>query len=291
MAHDLSAWLEQSTGRSWDLDMAAALLLDASPIGTDLDGYSLARNFEKFGLNPDTELVDILDEWSEMLEAATRKREHDEVIRLGIEAPFSNSAAALFHAPEGEPLSGTVFRIHGDRLGRCAFVPEEGALDESTGELCVLSIGLEDVEIVGPSGPSADSLHVAALAAVDAYENDEMMQRLGRQADLDIGMFDADVMEMVAAREATGVSHLSAHLDLISHLMESSRDAMEDDNPSRVWVSSLLCAAAARRVAMLSGDVPDAVTTRDVVTDLSAPSEDDAEGLAWSTPTAAVRMH
>ena len=49
--------------------------------------------------------------------------------------------------------------------------------------------------------------------------------------------------------------------------------------------------AAARRVAMLSGDVPDAVTTRDVVTDLSAPSEDDAEGLAWSTPTPAVRMH
>lgn len=291
MAHDLSTWLQRSTGRPWDSDMTVSLLLHASPAGTDLDGYSLARNFEKFGINPDTDLVDILEEWSEVLDAATLKREQEELIRLRIEAPFSNSAAARFHAPEGKPICGTAFRIHSDRLGRCAFVPDENALDESTGALCVLLVGLEDVEIIGPARSSADSLHVSALAAADTYENKDLMQRLGHQADLDIGMFDADVADMVAAREAVGSSPLSAHLELISHLIESSKEAMENDDATRIWVASLLCAATARRVAMLSGEIPDAVTTRDVVTSLSAPPEDDTENSVLRRPTPAARMH
>jgi hypothetical protein len=291
MADDLLAWLERATGRTWERDRVLFMLLESSPAGTDLDGYSLARNLEKFGIEPDTDLVEILDGWSEMLEAAARKREQAAAARLGLEAPFGTSAAARFHAPDGASVAGTAFRIPGDRLGRCAFVSDEGALDKANGELCVLSVGLEDVEIIGPARPSSASLHVAALAAVDAYENQEMIERLGRQADLDIGMFNADVTGMVAAREAAGATTLTAHLELISHLVESSQEAMEDGDLHRTWVAALLCAAAARRVAMLSGNVPDAAAVVDVVADLSAPTgDDDAGSLAVRLPPPAIRL-
>lgn len=290
LTRDLSEWLEASTGRTWTAESVVAMLLDAAPREVDLDGYSLARAFEKFAVEPDTRLVDILDQWSESLEAATRKREQDEAARLGIEPNFGTVAAALFHAPEGAPLVGTVFRIPEDKLGRCAFVPAEGMLDKESGDLVVLSVGLEDVEVVGPPTTGADSLHVSALAAVDAYDNEQLMEKLASQADLDIGMFDRDVTGIVVEREAAGANHLAAHFELLSYLADAAQRAMGEDDFKRTWVAALMCAAAARRIAMLAGAVPDAAETSDLVVDLSSAGEDDVASLAGAKAVPAVRM-
>lgn len=275
MAEDVLAWLKSRTGRQWDRSHVLVMLLDASPAGRDMDGYSIARNLEKFDIDPDARLVEILDGWSEGLDAATRKREIDAAARLKLEAPFGTSAAARFHAPDGDPVVGTAFRIPDDQIGRCAFVPDEGALDLLKGELCVLSIGLEDVEILGPAREAAASLHLAVIAAIDSHDNRRSMDRLARQADLDIGMFDADVTNMVAAREEAGAPHLAAHLELISHLVEFSQEAMDDGDTHGTWVSALLCAATARRVAILSGDVPNGAAIADVMTSLSLTTKED----------------
>jgi hypothetical protein len=293
MADEVMAWLEgAATGPKLSRDRILLMLLEAAPARKNTGGYAMARNLERYGIEPDANLVDILDGWSDMLEAAAHKREHEEAARLGIEAPFGTSAAARFHAPNGEPVVGTAFRIPGDRLGRCAFVPDQGRIEEGSGELCVLLAGLEDVEILGPTARASDSLHLTALAAVEAHESREAMERMGRHADLDIGMFDADVAGMVALRETAGATHLSAHLELMSDLMESSQQAMDDGDAYRTWVAALLCAATARRVAMLAGDVPDVAAAVELVTNLSASiGEDEAGALLSQAPVSSITMH
>lgn len=292
MVDDVLAWLDGKTGLKWDRKHVLVMLLDASPAGKDMDGYSIARNLEKFDIEPDARLVEILDGWTEGLDAATRKREIDVAARLQLEAPFGTAAAARFHAPDSDPVVGTAFRIPDDQIGRCAFVPDDGALDILKGELCVLSVGLEDIEILGPAREAAASLHLAVIAAIDIHDNRKSMDRLARQADLDIGMFDADVTAMVATREEAGAPHLSAHLDLISHLVESAQDAMDDGDTHRTWVSALLCAAAARRVAILSGDVPDGAAIAKAMTALSlATGDDDAGALAGQSSAQSVVLH
>jgi hypothetical protein len=291
VAHDLAGWLEFATGTSWEIDRIGALLLDCAPKGEEADGYALARTFEKFGLRPDSGLVDILDGWADALDAATRRREMEEAGRRGIEAPFGTSAAARLFREDGSEQIGTAFRIPEDRLGRCAFVPGEVALDP-TGDVCVLSVGLEDVEILGPAPRSADSLHVVALAAVDAHDGQYLLEQLSRQADLDIGMFNEDVVASTTVRQADGTSALTAHLELAGGLLEKAVSAMEGDDQKRVWVAALMCAAAARRIAMLAGSVPDPDETSDMVAELSdVAADDDLGSLAPDAAMPSVLLH
>jgi hypothetical protein len=130
-----------------------------------------------------------------------------------------------------------------------------------------------------------------AVAAVDADDNATLMARLGRQADLDVGMLDMDVIGVVAMREAAGESTLTAHLEVVSSLTETAQRAMDDDDPHRTWISALMCAAAARRLAMLAGAVPDAQTASEIVAELTCSDVDEVSAPAGEAPSVPATLH